>query len=329
MRAAILCVLARLATAAALAAHATAFAQSWPTRPISLVVPFAAGGPSDVLARRYAQRLAASLGQPVTVENIAGAGGTLGTARVARANPDGHTLAFGTIGTHAANLALYRNPGYEPLRDFEPVALLGSAPLVLIVRSTLAPNNFREFVDHARANREKLSYGSAGAGSISHMGCLLLMAELGTDITHVPYKGVAPAMNDLMGGQVDFMCDQTTTVVPQLKSGRIRALAMLSRAPSAALPGLAPAATLGFPALDVTAWNGLFAPRDTPRAILDRLNAAVAEAQADPAFRKPLEELGIGVPAGIDGGPAVLRALVSSGMERLVPLLKSRQQYLD
>ena len=210
-------------------------AQSWPAKPITLIVPFPPGGPSDVLARRYAQRMGVALKQPVIIENVAGAGGTIGTARVARAASDGYTLAFGTIGTHAANLALYRNPGYDPQRDFEPVALLGTAPLVLVAKQALPVNNFKEFVDYAKANTAKLSYGSAGAGSISHMGCLLLMAELGTDITHVPYKGVAPAMNDLLGGQIDFMCDQTTTVVPQLKSGRIKALA-LRRSPRRARP---------------------------------------------------------------------------------------------
>lgn len=319
----------QLLVAAVLAFAGAAHAQTWPTRPLSLVVPFPAGGPSDVLARRYAQSIGTALGQPVVVDNVGGAGGTIGTARVARAAADGYTLAFGTIGTHAANLALYRNPGYDPQRDFDAVAFLGSAPLVLVTRATLPPTGFGEFVTYARANRDRLSYGSAGAGSISHMGCLLLMSELGTDITHVPYKGVAPAMNDLMGGQIDFMCDQTTTVVPQVKGGRIRALAMLSRAPSAALPGLATAAAQGYPALDVVAWNGLFAPRGLPREVQERLAAAIAQALSDPAFRKPLEELGILLPAPGENSAATLRSYVSSSVERLVPLLKSRQQYLD
>jgi len=304
-------------------------AQEWPARPLALVVPFPAGGPSDVLARNYAQAMGRSLGQSVVVDNVGGAGGTIGTARVARAPADGYTLGFGTIGTHAANLALYRNPGYDPQRDFEPVALLGTAPLVLAARQSLPVNSFREFVDYARANTAKLSYGSAGAGSISHMGCLLLMAEMGTDIVHVPYKGVAPAMNDLLGGQIDFICDQTTTVLPQLKGGRIKALAVLTALPAPVLPGVPAAAQSGFPNLDACAWNGLFAPRATPAAVLQRLNAAVAAALADAQFRKSLEDLGITLPTREQMAPQVLANFVSSDVSRLVPLLKSKQQYLD
>ena len=304
-------------------------AQEWPARPLALVVPFPAGGPSDVLARNYAQAMGRSLGQSVVVDNVGGAGGTIGTARVARAPADGYTLGFGTIGTHAANLALYRNPGYDPQRDFEPVALLGTEPLVLAARQSLPVNSFREFVDYARANTAKLSYGSAGAGSISHMGCLLLMAEMGTDIVHVPYKGVAPAMNDLLGGQIDFICDQTTTVLPQLKGGRIKALAVLTALPAPVLPGVPAAAQSGFPNLDARAWNGLFAPRATPAAVLQRLNAAVAAALADAQFRKSLEDLGITLPTREQMAPQVLANFVSSDVSRLVPLLKSKQQYLD
>jgi tripartite-type tricarboxylate transporter receptor subunit TctC len=304
-------------------------AQSWPAKPITLVVPFPAGGPSDVLARRYAQRMGVALNQPIIIENVAGAGGTIGTARVARAASDGYTLVFGTIGTHAANLALYRNPGYDPIRDFEPVALLGTAPLVLVAKQALPVNTFAEFVAYAKANTAKMSYGSAGAGSIAHMGCLLLMAELGTDITHVPYKGVAPAMNDLMGGQIDFMCDQTTTVVPQLKGGRIKALAVLTRDSSPVLPGVISTTRAGYPNLNARAWNGLFAPKGTPKLFIEKLSAAVAAALADPEFRKPLEEVGITLPAREQAEPQWLAIFVSSDVAKLVPLLRSKQQYLD
>ena len=307
----------------------TLHAQSWPSKPITLVVPFPPGGPSDVLARRYAQHMGVTLKQSVIIENIAGAGGTIGTARVARAASDGYTLAFGTIGTHAANLALYRNPGYDPQRDFEPVALLGTAPLVLVAKQALPVNNFKEFVDYAKANTAKLSYGSAGAGSISHMGCLLLMAELGTDITHVPYKGVAPAMNDLLGGQIDFMCDQTTTVVPQLKGGRIKALAVLTRESSSVLPGVPSTARSGYPDLNARAWNGLFAPKGTPKLLIEKFGAAVAAALGDAEFRRGLEEVGITLPAKEQAEPQWLAIYVSSDIAKLVPLLKSKQQYLD
>jgi len=305
------------------------FAQAWPARPITLVVPFPAGGPSDVLARRYAQAMGTALGASVVVDNIAGAGGTIGTAKVARAPADGYTLTFGTIGTHAANMALYRSPGYDPQKDFEPVALLGTAPLVLVAKAALPVKDFREFVAYAKANTAKLSYGSAGAGSISHMGCLLLMAELGTDIVHVPYKGVAPAMNDLLGGQIDFMCDQTTTVLPQLRSGRIKALAVLTRESSSVLPDVPPAARNGYPNLNARAWNGLFAPKGTPPAVIQKLSGAVASALGEAEFRKSLEELGITLPAREQAEPQWLAIFVSSDLSRLVPLLKSKQQYLD
>lgn len=304
-------------------------AQSWPSKPVTLVVPFPAGGPSDALARRYAQRMGVALNQSVIIENVAGAGGTIGTARVARAPSDGYTLVFGTIGTHAANMALYRNPGYDPVRDFEAVALLGTAPLVLVAKAALPANTFQEFVAYAKANTAKLSYGSAGAGSIAHMGCLLLMAELGTDITHVPYKGVAPAMNDLMGGQIDFMCDQTTTVVPQLKGGRIKALAVLTRENSAVLPNVPTAASQGYPNLNARAWNGLFAPKGTPKVLVEKLSAAVAAALADAEFRKGLEEVGITLPTREQAAPQFLGHVVASDVARLVPILKSKQQYLD
>jgi tripartite-type tricarboxylate transporter receptor subunit TctC len=323
----------RLLLLCALCLPALAHAQAWPARPITLVVPFPAGGPSDVLARRYAQSMGAALAGSMVVENIGGAGGTIGTAKVARAPADGYTLAFGTIGTHAANMALYRNPGYDPQKDFEPVALLGTAPLVLVARQALPAKTFREFVDYAKTNTGKLSYGSAGAGSISHMGCLLLMAEMGTDIVHVPYKGVAPAMNDLLGGQIDFLCDQTTTVLPQLKGGRIKALAVLTREPSSVLPDVPTAAANGYPNLNARAWNGLFAPKGTPPEIVGKLGGAVAKSLADPEFRKALEELGITLPTREEalppGLPQRLANFVSSDMGRLVPLLKSKQQYLD
>jgi tripartite-type tricarboxylate transporter receptor subunit TctC len=305
------------------------YAQAWPAKTIVLVVPFPPGGPSDVLARRYAQRMGVALNQTIIVENVAGAGGTIGTAHVAAATPDGYTLAFGTIGTHAANLALYRNPGYDPVRDFEPVSLLGTAPLVLVAKQALPVSTFKEFVDYAKANSSKLFYGSAGAGSISHMGCLLLMAELRTDITHVPYKGVAPAMNDLIGGQIDFMCDQTTTVVPQLKGGRIKALAVLTSEGSSVLPGVPPAAQQGYPKLNVRAWNALFAPKGTPKPIIEKLSAAVATALGDAEFRRGLEDVGITAPTREQTESRWLGNYVSSEIAALVPLLKSKQQYLD
>ena len=304
-------------------------AQTFPEKPVTLVVPFPPGGPSDTLARQVAQRAGARLGQTMLVENLGGAAGGIGTARVARAKPDGYTLAFGTIGTHVANVALYKDLQYDPVKDFDPVALLGGAPLVLIAHPSLPVSNFSEFVAYARQNVAKLHYGSAGAGSISHLGCLVLMSELKTDIQHIPYKGVAPAMTDLIGGQVNFMCDQTTTALPQVKSGKLKLLAALVALRVPVLPDTPTAAESGFPGVNVRSWNGVFAPKGTPAAVLARLQAAFAAAVEDPELKAVMEPLGVELPKAAGAGPEALRALLAKDLATLVPVIKSRQGYLD
>ena len=304
-------------------------AQTFPGKPVTLVVPFPPGGPSDTLARQVALRAGAKLGQTMLVENLGGAAGGIGTARVARAKPDGYTLAFGTIGTHVANVALYKDLQYDPVKDFDPVALLGGAPLVLIANPSLPVANFAEFVAYARQNTAKLQYGSAGAGSISHLGCLVLMSELKTDIQHIPYKGVAPAMTDLIGGQVNFMCDQTTTALPQVKSGKLKLLAALVTLRVPVLPDTPTAAESGFPGVNVRSWNGVFAPKGTPAAVLARLQAAFAAAVEDPELKAVMEPLGVELPKAAGAGPEALRALLAKDLATLVPVIKSRQGYLD
>ena len=301
----------------------------FPEKPITLVVPFPPGGPSDTLARQVAQRAGAKLGQTMLVENVAGAAGGIGTARVAKAKPDGYTLAFGTIGTHVANVALYKALQYDPVKDFEPVALLGGAPLVLIAHPSLPVNNFAEFVAYARQNTAKLQYGSAGAGSISHLGCLVLMSELKTDIQHIPYKGVAPAMTDLIGGQVNFMCDQTTTALPQVKSGNLKLLAALVSVRVPVIPDTPTAAEGGFPGVNVRSWNGVFAPKGTPAPVLARLQAAFAAAVEDPELKAVMEPLGVELPKAAGATPEALRALLAKDLATLVPVIKSKQDYLD
>ena len=304
-------------------------AQDYPTKPITLVVPFPAGGPSDLLARAVAQRAGAKLGQQMIVDNIGGAAGMIGTNKVARSAPDGYTLAFGTIGTHVANVALYKALSYDPQKDFEPVAYLGSAPLILIAKTALPVNDFKQFVDYVRKNTAKLSYGSAGAGSIAHMGCLILMSEMKTDVQHVPYKGVAPAMTDLMGGQIDFMCDQTTTSLSFIRSGKIKPLAMLTRERIAQLPELPTAAEGGFPGVDVRAWNAIFAPKGLPKPVLDKLVAAMQAALEDPELKKQMGELGVELAGRDKSTPDNLRKVLASEIERLVPVLRAKQGYLD
>ena len=272
----------------------TAFAQDYPSKPVTLVVPFPAGGPSDALARGVAQRMAKSLGQPLVVENIGGAGGAIGLARVAKAAPDGYTLGFGTIGTHVANVALYRSLPYDPQKDFEPVALLGTAPLILIAKPSLPAGDLKGFIAYVKQNPGKLSYGSAGVGSISHMGCIMLLSALGLDIQHVPYRGVAPAMTDLIGGQIDFMCDQTTTAMPQIKAGRVKALAALTARHIDVLPNLRTANEQGARRGRAFLERAVRPKGDS--AVIDRVNRAVVAAMQDEELRRSMEQVGVDLP---------------------------------
>jgi tripartite-type tricarboxylate transporter receptor subunit TctC len=306
-----------------------AAAQPFPNRALTIVVPFPAGGPSDALARQIAARLGPRLGQTVVVENVGGAGGTIGTAKVAKAAPDGHTLVFGTIGTFVANVALYRKLPYDPLADFEPVGFAGSAPLVLIAHPSLPAATLPEFVAHTAQHKDKLSYGSAGIGSISHYGCVMLLAALKRDITHVPYRGVAPAMNDLAGGQVQFMCDQTTSALPMIQSGRVKAIAALTRQRIDVLPALPTAAEAGYGDVDVRSWNALFVPKATPPAAVKRLGDELSAVMQDPEFRAAMAKLGVDLPAGDLLAPARVTATIQRGLAHDVPALKARGEYLD
>ena len=250
-------------------------------------------------------------------------------AKMVHATPDGYTLGFGTIGTHVANVALFKKLPYDPIADFEPVGLAGSAPLILVARAGLPAASLKEFIAYARANKAKLSYGSAGVGSISHYGCVMMLAALQIDITHVPYRGVAPAMNDLMGGQTDFMCDQTTTALPQVAGGKIKALGVLSRQPLRQLPGVATLASLGYSDVDVRSWNAIFAPKGTPREVLTRLNKALAAAAADTELQTQMAAVGVDLPSAETVAPGIVSAFITLGLRRDVPALKARGEYLD
>ncbi|MGJ7567227.1 tripartite tricarboxylate transporter substrate-binding protein [Variovorax sp. GB1R11] len=319
-----------LALTAALALHAPVLAQpnAFPQHPVTLIVPFPPGGPSDALARGFALHMGKQLGQAVIIENVAGAGGTIGLTKVVKAAPDGYTLGFGTIGTHVANVALYKKLPYNPETDFVPVGLAGSAPMLLLARADLPASNLKEFVAWLGTNKAKASFGSAGVGSISHYGCVLLLSSLKQNVAHIPYKGVAPAMNDLMGGQTDFMCDQTTTALPQVAGGKIKALAVLASTRLPQLPNVGTAAEAGF-ALDVRAWNAVFAPRGTPEPALQKLRAALAGAAADPEFRKQMQAVGVDLPSADALQPAAVSALIARGLRDDVPALKAKGEYLD
>ena len=286
-----------------------ATAQVFPERQLTLIIPFPAGGPSDALGRTVAQAMGAHLKQSIVVENIGG--------------------ASGTIGTHVANVALFKKLPYDPVADFEPVGLAGMSSTMLVAKTELPASNLQDFVTYARANREKLTYGSAGVGSISHYACVLLLSSLKLNITHVPYRGVAPAMNDLMGGHVDFMCDQTTTALPQVLGGTIKAIAVLGDQPLPQAPKVATAAAAGYPDVNLRSWNAIFLRRGTPAPIRQRLNEALRSALADPDVTRQMTAVGVELPQGADLEPGAVTALIARGLEHDVPVLRSKGEYLD
>ena len=321
-------ILASVAVSAA-AQVAPIATNAFPARPITLIVPFPAGGPSDALARAVAQRMSSHLKQPIVVENIAGASGTIGLGRLVKAAPDGYTIAFGTVGTHVANAALYKKLPYDPLTDFDAVGLAGTAPTILVARPQLPASNLPEFVAYAGANSATATYGSAGVGSISHFACVSLLSALKQNITHVPYRGVAPAMNDLMGGHIDVMCDQSTTALAQVAGGKIRALAVLTDRRLPQLPEVATAASYGYGDVNIRAWNALFAPKGTPAPIIRHLNDALRLAVADPVLRRQMEAVGVDLPEPDQLTPGKVSELIAAGLERDVPALRARGEYLD
>jgi len=306
-----------------------ATAQGFPEKQLTLIVPFPAGGPSDALGRAVAQAMAAHLKQSIIVENIGGASGTIGLTRLLKAPADGYSLGFGTIGTHVANVALFKHLPYDPVADFEPVGLAGMASTLLVAKLDLPASNLQDFVTYARANREKLTYGSAGVGSISHYACVLLLSNLKLNITHVPYRGVAPAMNDLMGGHVDFMCDQTTTALPQVLGGTIKAIAALSDQPLPQAPQVPTAGAAGYPDVNLRSWNAIFVRKGTPAPVRQRLNDALRAALADPDVMRQMTAVGVELPRGADLEPGAVSALIAQGLEHDVPVLRAKGEYLD
>src|SRR5258708_29549328 len=254
----------------------TALAQNFPTHPLVMVIPFAAGGPQDVLGRIIAQSMGEALGQTVIIENVGGAGGMTGSVRVAQAAPDGYTMVLGSVGTHAQNQTLFKQPLYDAATDFTPVALIAETPIALITRKDLPPNNFKEFVSYAKANQVKMQYGSAGAGSATHLGCVVLNFVIGVNITHIPYRGTGPAMQDLAGGRIDYLCDIIATAKPQIDSGTVKGLAIMTRERAAVLPNLPTALEQGTDAQDYT-WSAVFLPKNAPDAIVQKLNGAILD----------------------------------------------------
>jgi tripartite-type tricarboxylate transporter receptor subunit TctC len=291
-------------------------AEDYLARPITMVVPFAAGGPTDVLARVVADRTGQLLGQQIAVENVGGAGGMTGVQRVAQAPPDGYTIALGTVGTHAQNQTLYKRPLYNAATDFTPVALLAQVPLVLIARKDLPASNLQEFIAYLKANQDKMSYGSAGAGSATHLGCALLNAAIGVTIQHVPYRGTGPAMQDLAAGRIDYLCEIVTTALPQIQGGTVKPIAMLSLQRSPVLPNLPTANESGLPNFEAYTWNALFLPKDAPDAIVKKLHDVAVETMKTPAVKDRLEALGAIVVPEDKMTPEYLDKFVKSEIEK-------------
>jgi tripartite-type tricarboxylate transporter receptor subunit TctC len=272
-------------------------AQDWPNRPMTMVVPFAAGGAVDVLGRTVAARSAEILGQQIVIENVGGAGGMTGSNRVAKAAPDGYQLVLGSVGTHAQNQWLYKNPAYNVERDFEPVILVGETPLLLVTRKDFPANNLPEFIAYAKAHPGELKFGSAGVGSAIHLGCVLFNAAAGIQATHIPYRGGAPAMQDMIAGRIDYGCNIITSAYPQVRDQQIKAPALLAARRAPLLPDLPTAQEQGMAGFDAGSWNVIFFPKGTPGAIVRKLNAAVSEALDSPETIKRLHSIGIDIPA--------------------------------
>jgi putative tricarboxylic transport membrane protein len=297
--------------------------QPYPTRPITIVVPFTAGGPTDVLARLLGQHMGQTLGQQFVIENVGGGGGSLGAARVAKAAPDGYTLVMGNLGSHAASVGLYKNLSYDPRVDFEPVMLVATTPMALVVRKTFPASTLKDFTAYATANPHKVTFGSAGTGSISHLTYLLYTHLTKTEIQHVPYRGLSQAVNDLLSGQIDLMFDQVVSATPHILAGGVKPIAVAAPARAAGLPNVPTSIEAGLPELQTIAWTALFAPKGTPKAIIERVNAALDKAMRDDVIAKRLAGLGADVPAPSDRAPEVLGKLVRGEIDKWTPLIQA------
>ncbi|MEO8101758.1 MAG: tripartite tricarboxylate transporter substrate binding protein BugD [Betaproteobacteria bacterium] len=313
---------------AALFISSLAHAQAYPTKPITMIVPFAAGGPTDTVARQVASVMSRSLGQTVIIENAGGAGGNIGNDKVAKAAPDGYTLLLMHIGI-STSATLYRNLRYNALTDFEPVGMVTTVPMTMIAKKDFPPNNMKELIAYVKANKDKVSYANAGVGAASHLCGMLFMSAIGTDVLTVPYKGTAPAMTDLLGGQVDFMCDQTTNTTSQIKGGKVKVYAVTSKTRVASLPDVPTMEEGGLKGFEVGIWHGIWAPKGTPKPIIDKLNAALNDALNDADLKKKFAELGTTPEPPERRKPEVLRAHLPAEIAKWAPIIKKAGVYAD
>ncbi|QDW38619.1 tripartite tricarboxylate transporter substrate binding protein BugD [Bradyrhizobium sp. KBS0727] len=317
-----------LAVVAALAFSGVADAENYPSRPITIIVPFAAGGPSDAMTRILAERMKITLGETVLVENVTGAGGSIGVGRAVRSPPDGYTISFGHLGTHVANGAIYKL-GYDLVTDLEPVALLPSNPMIIVSKNAVPAKSLKEFLAWLKAQPKPPTAGTAGAGSGSHIAGLYFENVTGIKLQYVPYRGTAPALNDLVAGQIDLIVDQTSNSISQVRAGNIRAYAVTDdkRVESAAdIPTVDEA---GLPGFHMTLWSGLWVPKDTPKEIVAKLNAAAVDALSDPAVRKQLENLGLQMPPKNQLTPEALGAWQKAEIAKWWPMIRDANVKVD
>jgi tripartite-type tricarboxylate transporter receptor subunit TctC len=313
----------RLALLAALLLPGATAAQQFPTRPVTMVVPFAAGGPIDVLGRLLQGPMAEALGQPVIVENVSGGAGMIGSNKIKQAAPDGYQVVLGSIGTHTLSPQLSKKPLYNPATDFAPVILAAEIPLVLLVRKDFPAQNLQEFIAYVKANHARLQYGSGGTGTSSHIACVLLGQKIGVDVTHVPYRGGGPAFTDLMAGRLDYFCNYISFAVQTAGGGQARTLAIFARERSPAIPSVPTAAEQGLDGVDAYTWNAVFAPKGTPPAVVAKLNAAVSHALDAPVVRERLAGLGLDVPPPQRRTPEFLRGYVVDEMAKWAPAIRA------
>ena len=314
--------LAFFAAAAASACFSTATAQSYPARPVTMVVPFSAGGPTDTIARIMAERMGKALGQTVVVENTTGAAGSIGVGRVARAAPDGYTVGIGHWSTHVVNGAVYQLP-YDLLKDFEPVAMIASNPQLIVSKNAVPARDLKELVAWVKANQDKVSVGTAGVGAASHVGGIYFQDLIGAKLLFVPYRGAAPAMQDLMAGQIDLMLDQAANSLPWVRGGKIRAYAVTAKTRLPAAPEIPTVDEAGLPGLYIAIWHAIWVPNGTLKDVIAKLNAAIVETLADPAVRQRLGDLGQEIPPRDQQTPEALGAYHKAEIEKWWPLIKA------
>jgi tripartite-type tricarboxylate transporter receptor subunit TctC len=305
-----------------------ASADPYPSKVITIIVPFSAGGPTDTIARLLAQTMGPILKTQVIVENVAGAGGTIGAARVAQAKPDGYTLFVHHIGQSTAP-SLYRKLTYDPIRDFEPIGLANDGAMTLVARKDFPARDLKELIAYVKANKDKVNLANAGVGAASHLCGMLFMSAVQTDFTTIPYKGTGPAMNDLLGGQVDFMCDQTTNTTSQIKAGKIKVYGVTTKKRIGALPEVPTMSEAGLPNFEITVWHAMYAPKGTPKPIIEKLSKALQEALRDPTLKQRFADLGSEPVAQNRATPEALRAQLKSEIDKWGPIIKKAGVYAD